>query len=460
LHDSNVFFTRLNERAYTGPSGNGRYIIPGALFDSPALSFTQMASAPTNFRGANLLALLPSLRTQVAGLLGDGTNPAVRGIESVKTNGVAGFGGLFDPTNSVTPYTIQFSAGLQREIAPNLTVQADFVMRRGVKFGGLHNNFVVDRNRFNRPRVIATDPITGVVTFVPDPVIPRCTNATPDMNALNPAALCSTGPINVSHAGANSRYTGLHVKVDKRFADRYLFVGSYALSKFTGWNVGSGTNEIISFNDFYASDDYFASDRRHRFTFSGVVELPGYSGGSRLIKALANTWSVSLISQMVSKPPLTTLITGADLDGDGISTTILPGASFRGFGRSLGESELRALVDQFNTTFPTAVTGRRTARNQVILPIALPDNFDNGDVFISQDLRLTRLIRFREDVQLQVIGEAFNIFNFSNLAGYGGTFNQIDAGGQPTFGSPSTRAGGVFGTGGPRAFQLAARFTF
>jgi hypothetical protein len=456
LHDSNVFFTRLNERAYTGPSGNGRYIIPGALFDSPALSFTQMASIPTNFRGANLLALLPTLRTQAATLLGDGTNLALRGIEVVKTNGLAGFGALFDPANSVTPYTIHISAGVQREIAPNLTVQADFVMRRGVKFGGLHNNFVMDRNRFNRPRVIATDPITGAVTFVPDPVIPLCTG----LDARNPLAQCSTGPINVSHGGANSRYTGLHVKVDKRFADRYQFVGSYALSKFKGWNVGSGTNEIISFNDFYASDDYFASDRTHRFTFSGVVDLPSYSGGSRLVKALANTWSVSLISQAVSKPVLTTLITGADLDGDGISTSILPGATFRGFGRSIGESELRALVDQFNTTFPTAVTGRRTARNQVVLPIILPQDFDNGDVFISQDLRLTRLIRFQENVQLQVIGEVFNLFNVSNLAGYGGTFNQFDASGQPTFGTPSSRAGGVFGTGGPRAFQLAARFSF
>jgi hypothetical protein len=459
LHDSNVFFTRLNERAYTGPSGNGRYIIPGALFDSPALSFTQMASVPTNFRGANLLALLPTLRTTAAGLLGDGTNPAVRGIEVVKTNGIAGFGALFDATNSVTPYTIQVSAGLQREIAPNLTVQADFVMRRGVKFGGLHNNFVIDRNRFNRPRVIGPPAADGTVTFVPDPVIPLCGTA-PGLNPRDPAAQCSVGPINVSHGGANSRYTGLHVKVDKRFANRYLFVGSYALSKFTGWNVGSGTNEIISFNDLYASEDYMASDRRHRFTFSGVVDLPGYSGDSRIVKALANTWSVSLISQAVSKPVLTTLINGADLDGDGISTTILPGATFRGFGRNISESELRSLVNQFNTTFPTAVTGLRTARNQVILPIVLPDNFDNGDYFVSQDFRLTRLIRFREEVQLQVIGEVFNLFNVSNLGGYGGTFNQFDAGGQPTFGTPSNRAGGVFGTGGPRAFQLAARFSF
>ena len=32
FHDSNLFWTRLVERAYTGPSGNGRYIIPGSFF--------------------------------------------------------------------------------------------------------------------------------------------------------------------------------------------------------------------------------------------------------------------------------------------------------------------------------------------------------------------------------------------------------------------------------------------
>jgi hypothetical protein len=100
------------------------------------------------------------------------------------------------------------------------------------------------------------------------------------------------------------------------------------------------------------------------------------------------------------------------------------------------------------------VTGKRTTRDQVIPAITLPADFDNGDTFFSQDLRLTRLIRLRERAQLEVIGEAFNLFNISNLTGYGGALNTA------TFGQPSNRAGGVFGTGGPRAFQVAARFTF
>lgn len=443
-HDSNLFWTRLNERAYIGPSGNGRYIIPGTLFTSTEFpSGRQFASFPTAYNGARLVAELPTLRAVAAGLLGNGKNLAVRGVEALKTTGNPGFGTVFDP-NTVTPYSINVSGGLQREIAPNLTVTADFVMRRSLKFGGLHSLFFIDRNRFNRARLSAVDPVTGRGNTAPNPIIPVCTPA----QVADPKAVCSTGTIGVSHAGANFRYTGLHVKVDRRFSNRFLFVGSYALSKYTGFN------DVINYDNFYEADDYQGADRTHRFTFSGYLELPTYGGDNRFLRGLANSWKLGLISQVVSKPALTALISGVDLDGDGNNTVILPGMTYRGFGRGVDKDDIRAMVDQWNKTFPTAVTGKRTTRDQVIPSITLPANFDHGDTFVSQDLRLTRLIRLREKVQLEIIGEAFNIFNISNLTGFGGTLNAGD------FGQPSNRAGGVFGTGGPRAFQVAARLTF
>jgi len=50
--------------------------------------------------------------------------------------------------------------------------------------------------------------------------------------------------------------------------------------------------------------------------------------------------------------------------------------------------------------------------------------------------------------------EAFNIFNVANLTGYSSVLNQ------PNYGQASARVGQVFGTGGPRAFQLGARLEF
>jgi hypothetical protein len=450
-HDSNLFWTRLNERAYIGPSGNGRYIIPGTIFTSTEFpNGRQFASFPTAYNGARLVAELPALRAFANSLLGNGTDLSRRGVETLKTTGESGFGTVFDP-DTATPYSMNVSFGVQRELAQNLSVTADFVMRRSVKFGGLHSLFFIDRNRYNRARITAVDPVTGRGDSRPNPIVPLCTGT----QALDPKAICSNGTIAVSHAGANFRYTGLHVKVDRRFSNRYLFVGSYALSKYTGFNG------VINFDNFYEADDYQGSDRTHKFTFSGFVDLPGYGGDNRFLRGLLNTWKVGLISQFQSKPALTAVISGVDLDGDGNSTLILPGASYRNFGRGLDKDGIRKLVDQYNKTLPTAVTGKRTVRDQVIPSINLPANFENGDTFISQDLRLTRAIRLREQMQLELIGEVFNLFNISNLTGFEGTLNatcpEFPTG---CYGVASNRIGGVFGTGGPRAFQVAARFQF
>jgi hypothetical protein len=73
------------------------------------------------------------------------------------------------------------------------------------------------------------------------------------------------------------------------------------------------------------------------------------------------------------------------------------------------------------------------------------------------------------------MAEVFNLFNVTNVLGvsnvnYSGFGNVLvrDSNDPATpgflrsssFGQPVTTAGGVFGSGGPRAFQFAARVTF
>jgi hypothetical protein len=53
------------------------------------------------------------------------------------------------------------------------------------------------------------------------------------------------------------------------------------------------------------------------------------------------------------------------------------------------------------------------------------------------------------------MGEAFNLFNIANLSGYSGNLSN-----PATFGQPTRRFDQVFGSGGPRAFQFAARISF
>jgi hypothetical protein len=90
----------------------------------------------------------------------------------------------------------------------------------------------------------------------------------------------------------------------------------------------------------------------------------------------------------------------------------------------------------------------------VINPIVLPEQFSSGDKFITQDVRLTRTVDLNEIMKLSLIGEVFNVVNIANLSGYSNVLNQLN------YGQPTARAGQVFGSGGPRAFQFAARLAF
>ena len=84
-----------------------------------------------------------------------------------------------------------------------------------------------------------------------------------------------------------------------------------------------------------------------------------------------------------------------------------------------------------------------------------------GDSVISQDIRVTKTFSFGEKMKLDLIGEVFNLFNVANLTTggtLGFTLNPEGDGSNPI--PPSERTTSVFGTGGPRAFQFAAKFRF
>jgi hypothetical protein len=278
------------------------------------------------------------------------------------------------------------------------------------------------------------------------------------------------------------------VKLDKRFDNGWQFTGSYAFSRYTNnVNVGAGS---VSMDNLYETAGIDDGDRPHHFTLSGFYEFRTYKGDNRLLRGLFNSWQFGLISDMSSAPPLNPNL-GLDVDGDGVSRITLPGIPWNGFGRGSNVDDIRKAVSKYNADvisrakpLPANATsqqisactlmidgqrmcGARTPQNQVLPFIYLPDKFSNGDPFFSQDIRMTRVITIREKISLSLIAEAFNVFNIANLTGYGSGLNTtttvVDGRPQPTpvtFGLPSNRVNQIFGTGGPRAFQFAARVSF
>jgi hypothetical protein len=260
-------------------------------------------------------------------------------------------------------------------------------------------------------------------------VIPRCTSA----QAADPRANCSNGPIEFRAPVGRTDYKALLVKVDKRLARRYQFTASYALQRQYGLN---GINNLDNWFEGWGPQG-----GRHNLNVSGMVDLPW-------------KFQVSFINSMGSRGPYRPSVSGVDLDGDGVDVSFLPGWTVPD--RKPTRQRLEAAVAAWNNAYPDLPNGQRprTGRNQVIPRLTLPAEYSFGENFFSQDLRLTKFFVLRERYRLAVFGEGFNILNIANLGGISATVNNAG------FGVPTSRAGQVFGSGGPRAFQLGARFSF
>ena len=323
---------------------------------------------------------------------------------------IPGAGGAAEGMNIISnqlqnPMVQQFNLGIQYSFAKNWIVKAD----------GIHN--------------FGTHFILGV----------------PVGTVFNPA---SSGPESVTEleSVANTHYDALWLTVDHRFAERFQFHSAYTFSKsldYANYDQVPFGYPPVDPDNLHREYGPAPNDQRHRLVLQGVGDLPF---GLRL-------------------SPIWTYASGVPMDillGDGSGKRI-PELGRNAGGRQFHSgAELNAYLAQLNAAGST---------NGSLGPFPMvASNARFNDTFNSFDLRLSRDFHLGERFTLQAIGEVFNLFNKSNFLGtsknnYSGFFNAlVPDGADPThsseFGRPVSTAGGVFGSGGPRAFQLAAKLTF
>lgn len=305
------------------------------------------------------------------------------------------------------PMVQQFNLGIQTEFANNWVLRAD----------GIHNlgtHFII-----GRPIGAVFNPVVG-------------------------------GPEGVTNleSSVNTHYDALLLTVDHRFSRRYQLHSAYTLSKALNY----ANDDQIPFayppidpNNLHREYGATPNDQRQRLVLSAVAELPyGFN--------IAPIW---------------TYASGVPMD------IMLPDNSSRvpQLGRNAGgrqfhnPAELNSFITQLNAQ--GGVNGQP-------LPIVSP-GARFSDTFNSLDLRISKNFRLTERFSLQAIGEVFNLANKTNILGvsitnYAGFNNALVRDSNDpsnpgfltssSFGKPVTTAGGIFGSGGPRAFQLAVKLAF
>jgi hypothetical protein len=428
--ETELLWRRLQERAFIGPVGNGRIQFPSTGFTNIFPGIVDLgaggrpvpigAPVPQSLTNLTLGQFMQIYNQQIGAIQQTfGTLSNDLSVRNIQLNKSAA---QLYPSEYPVQRSYQMNIGVQRELRQGMVLTADFVRRVFV------NTLLgeIDYNRFQRR-------INGVQT----PIIPICANAA---QRSNPTAQCSTGGITFWTPGGRSVYNALLLRLDKRLSNRVQFTAAYAL---TGQ---SGVNGIANLDNWFQS--YGPQGSRHILNVSGKVEMPfGFELG--------------VISSMASRGPVMPSINTVDLDGDGSGSEPIPGVDGHNcFNRGCGKSDLAAAVQAWNTRFypngapVNPADFRKDARGQNIPFLSLPANYDLGDWFSSQDIRLTKKFTWKEHYTLAVFGEMFNVFNIANLSGYNFTINS------QAFGRPTQRQSQVFGSGGPRALQLGARVSF
>jgi outer membrane receptor protein involved in Fe transport len=302
------------------------------------------------------------------------------------------------------PAVHQGRLGVEHEIFRNTSLSATYLY-----FHGTHLSRTRDVNLGDPVATVLTDPANQTFTILRHP-------------ATRPIAAFTR--ISLFESSATSRYNALALELKRRFTRGFQFIAAYTLSdtkddKPDQTMVVVGTDDVKGLeNNLNIKGDYGRSDLdiRHRFVFSPVYEF-GKAGEGALARAFFSDWTLSGIMTLQSGFAYSALIAGdANRDGNA-ATDRVPG----------------------------------TRRNQFTTP----------SIYIF-DARVTKSFIFGERYNLSLIGEAFNLFNRSNIATvntgrYGIASNSATVLTNP---APTTPFGAARTFLGERQMQLAIRFRF
>ncbi len=216
-------------------------------------------------------------------------------------------------TKMRSPYSEQWSLGIQRQLAGRNVFEIRYVGTHGVGlFQSVNQNPFVGNivNGFSRAYF---DPVSNTAKTLSVPGFPgrlpssanplTCTNnpATPDNEAACNGRLYPTGVARERLNGAQSIYHGLQMRFDGRFRSQVLYGFTYTWSKAIDnssevFNFGDGNSVAVAQNPLDLTHDergLSGFDARHVFTANFVWELPFMREQKGLLGRLVGGWQLN-----------------------------------------------------------------------------------------------------------------------------------------------------------------------
>ncbi len=325
--------------------------------------------------------------------------------------------------NHKNPYGIQSSLSVEFDPVKDTTVSVTYLRTKGVHLGSFYN--------INQPLPSGQDMVhdsagnVGLknVFFIPA-VFGVPPHTVPGTACINQQLPCQFNYATYLLATSrwNSNFNGLLVNVNKRLSHHFSAGISYTYAH----TIDDGPNPSFVLipqdnQNFGQEKANSADDIRHRFVGNAVISSP--TTGSPWFR----DFQVGLITTLQS-PEWFTKFAGFDANGD-----------------------------IFGTNDRVGIEGRDTFR---------------GKNLYSFDLRGSRSFTVREKQRLELVAEAFNLFNHTNIKYFNTVYGSADfcnltprpasCGAGPFFfqGSPNPSYGTPRAVFNPRQIQLALRYSW